>query len=112
MGKRILIVDGALYNRLILRDILVSHGYSVGEASTNEQGLEMYRHSRPDLVALEATTGAARDFRTLDPTSMILMCGSRGQRRLMTQGMTDGAEGIVFRPYSERQVVRAIRRVM
>jgi len=112
MGKKVLIVDTALYNRIMLRAILEGHGYSVVEASTGEKALKMYRRARPDLVALEVATADARDFRNLDPSAMILMCGGHGQRRLVTQGLTDGADGVIFKPYSERQVVRVVRRAI
>ena len=112
MGKKVLIVDTAVYNRMMLRGILEMHGYSVLEASTGERALEMYRGSRPDLVAVEVATADARDFKTLDYTATILMCGGHGQRRQVAQGLTDGANGIIVRPYSERQVIRAVRRAI
>ena len=114
MSRKVLIVDKSLYNRMILKDLLITHGYSVLEASSSDQAVELYKQSRPDLVAVDAAlpdTGGAKTVRGIrleDPTAALLMCGNRGQRQLVMEAMMYGAAGVLVRPFNERQVLRAV----
>ncbi|MDO8588694.1 MAG: response regulator [Armatimonadota bacterium] len=115
MSKKVLILDGSLYSRMVLRDMLISHGYSVIEATTGEEAVEMYERLHPDLVTVDATTPcidcarAVRQIMLTDPEASILMCGGRGQRRMVMEGMSYGAAGVLLKPFNERQVLREIR---
>ena len=53
MTYKILIVDDTAANRLMLRDILVYHGYDVYEAHTGEEGIRLARELNPDLVLMD-----------------------------------------------------------
>jgi two-component system, chemotaxis family, chemotaxis protein CheY len=115
MPRKVLIVDKSLYNRMMLRDILIAHGYTVLEASTGHEAVEMYKSLQPDLVTVDAMMPgmdgpyAVREIRFIDPKAAILMCGTRGQQQFMLEGMSLGAEGVLLKPFNERQVLRAIR---
>ena len=114
MGKKVLIADKSLYNRMVLRDILITHGFSVVEAATSEAAIELFKQSQPDLVTVDATmhnidgTSPIRDIMLMDPHARVMLCGTRGQRRLVVEAMAMGAEGVLLKPFNERQVVRAI----
>ncbi|MDO8681994.1 MAG: response regulator [Armatimonadota bacterium] len=118
MSRKVLIVDKSLYNRMILRDILISHGYSVVEASTGDEAIETYKKTRPDLVTVDIMmpgidgVKAVREIRMIDPKATVLMCGSRGQQRKAMEGMSLGAEGILLKPFVERHVIRSIKQAM
>jgi two-component system, chemotaxis family, chemotaxis protein CheY len=115
MGKKVMVVDNTMYSRIVLRDMLISHGYSVVEAMSEKDALEKYEAIRPDLVTVDVTTpevdgaAAVAHLRDLDPHARVLMCGTRGQRQRVMDGMTRGAEGIILKPFSERQVIRTVR---
>lgn len=53
MAALILIVDDTAANRLMLRDILVYHGYEVVEAETGEEGISLARELNPNLVLMD-----------------------------------------------------------
>lgn len=53
MGKKILVVEDNDKNRVLLRDILLYHGYEVMEASNGEEGIRMAREERPDLILMD-----------------------------------------------------------
>ena len=118
MARKVLIVDRSLYNRMILRDILISHGYSVLEAASGDEAIDMYGRLRPDLVTVDATmpgldgARAIREIRLRDPNAAVLMCGTRGQRRFVLEGMALGASGVLMKPFNDRQVLRVIRESM
>jgi two-component system chemotaxis response regulator CheY len=98
---------------MTLKDMLIPAGYSVVEASNEEEAVAIYERVRPDIVTVDATTpdSAARAVRQImlkDPSASILMCGSRGQRRAVMEGMSVGATGVLLKPFNERQVLREI----
>ena len=115
MGKRVLVVDSSLYNRMMLRDILISHGFSVTEVSSGEEAVEAYDTLRPDLVTIDASAPGIDGARTLrditmkDPHASVMICGTRGQRRSVMEGMSMGAVGVLLKPFNEKQVLREIR---
>ena len=51
--KRILVVEDNEQNRIMLRDILLYHGYEVIEANDGEVGLNMARQQMPALVLMD-----------------------------------------------------------
>lgn len=114
MSRKVLIVDKSLYTRMILRDMLSAHGYTVLEASSGRDAVEMYKSLQPDLVTVDAMMPgmdgvfAVREIRFFDPKAAIFMCGTRGQRQFVMEGMSLGAEGVLLKPFNERQVLRAI----
>jgi two-component system, chemotaxis family, chemotaxis protein CheY len=118
MGKRVLIIDNSLYNRMMLRDILVSHGYSVTEVSSGEEALKIYETLRPDLVAIDTNLpgmdGAQtlREITTRDSNASVLICGTRGQRRAVMEGMSMGASGVLLKPFNEKQILHELRYAM
>ena len=52
-GLRVLIVDDEAGIRGFLRASLEAHGYSVNEASTGEEALQVVPAFRPDLILLD-----------------------------------------------------------
>lgn len=56
MGKKILIVDDAMFMRKMIRKILMEGGYTdVEEAPDGETALELFEPFDPDLVLLDIT---------------------------------------------------------
>jgi DNA-binding NarL/FixJ family response regulator len=50
-----------------------------------------------------------REIAMKDPHASILICGTRGQRRAVMEGMSLGAVGVLLKPFNEKQVLREIR---
>jgi two-component system cell cycle response regulator DivK len=53
MSRTILIVEDNEYNRLLLHDIMVCHGYEVLEAKDGIEGIEIIKAAKPDLVLMD-----------------------------------------------------------
>jgi two-component system cell cycle response regulator len=53
MGARILIVEDTPHNLQLMTYLLESHGHTVVAANTGEQGIELARTARPDLVVMD-----------------------------------------------------------
>ena len=52
-GAVVLVVEDNERNLKLVRDVLVFAGFQVVEARTGEEGVEMARHHRPDLVLMD-----------------------------------------------------------
>lgn len=52
-NKKILLVEDEITLRNVMRDDLVSEGFSVLEAKNGAEGLEVALHSHPDLILLD-----------------------------------------------------------
>jgi two-component system, cell cycle response regulator DivK len=52
-GELILVVEDKETNRKLVRDVLRFRGYEVLEATTAEEGLEMARSRKPDLILMD-----------------------------------------------------------
>jgi two-component system, cell cycle response regulator DivK len=53
MGKRILIVEDEPKNLKLMRDILQRFSYETVEAYDGEQGVEMAKTTKPDLILMD-----------------------------------------------------------
>ncbi|MDI7252011.1 MAG: response regulator, partial [Actinomycetota bacterium] len=54
MAPTVLIVDDALFMRMMIRDILSKDGFEViGEAENGVEAVERYKEMRPDLVTMD-----------------------------------------------------------
>jgi CheY-like chemotaxis protein len=53
MAKRILVVDDAEQNRMLLRDVLEYFGYEVAVAGNGEEGVRLARETLPDLILMD-----------------------------------------------------------
>jgi two-component system, cell cycle response regulator DivK len=72
MNKRVLVVDDNKNNRVLESDILEFAGFTVLEAETAQQGIDLTRSGRPDIIVMDVRlpdmrgTEAARILRLDD----------------------------------------------
>ena len=119
MGKDILIVDDAIFMRMMLKDILVKAGYNVvGEAEDGAKALEKYRELHPDLVFMDITmpnvTGlqAVRNIRAEFPDASVIMCSAMGQQTMVIEAIQAGAKDFIVKPFQTDRVLGAVRRIL
>jgi len=53
MNKRVLVVDDNINNRILESDILEIAGFTVLEAETAQQGIDLARKERPDVIVMD-----------------------------------------------------------
>lgn len=117
-SKRVMIVDPSLYSRMVLSNILVTHGYSVCyQAACGEDALANYKKARPDMVLVEAKMadrdGVAVIMELISkfPGCQAVICAGSGQRSQICAAMSAGAIDFLPKPYSERGVVNTLRKI-
>ena len=118
MGKRILVVDDAMFMRRMLKDILVKHGYEVcGEAANGQEAIDKYIELRPDFVLLDITMPemdgitALKEIKKIDPQAVVVICSAMGQQAMVIDAIQGGAIDFIIKPFQEDRVLESLQRL-
>jgi len=118
VASRILIVDDASFMRMMLRNILTSHGYTiVGEAENGVMAIEAYQRLRPDITLVDLIMPemggieAVKKIIEIDSKAKIIICSAMGQQALVVEAMQAGARDFIIKPFQPTGVVEAIQKV-
>ncbi len=119
MSIRILIIDDIPQTRENLRKLLSLEPDMeiVGMAATGEEGVELTRKLRPDIVLMDinlpgmdgitATGIISREV----PETQVIMISVQGEPAYMRRAMLAGAREFLIKPFSSDELISAIRRV-
>ena len=115
---RILIVDDAMFMRMMLKDILSKNGYEVvGEAANGKEAIDKYIELRPDLVLLDITMPemdgieALKKIKMIEPKAKIIMCSAMGQQGMVVEAIQNGAIDFIVKPFQQNRVLESLRKV-
>lgn len=113
--KRILLVDDAVFMRMILRRIAEDAGYEVvGEASNGKEAIQKYSELKPDLVTMDITMPemngieATKEILNIDKDARIIMVSAMGQHSMVTDAMEAGARDFIVKPFNRDNVMEKI----
>ncbi|MEI6315521.1 MAG: response regulator [Syntrophus sp. (in: bacteria)] len=53
MGHRILVVEDNVQNRMLIKDVLEFYGYEIIEAENGQEGIDMAKKYKPDLILMD-----------------------------------------------------------
>lgn len=116
---RVLVVDDALFARILLKKILSDAGHEVvGEASTGREAIEKYSTLCPDIVTLDIIMPdmdgitALREIKKIDPNAKIIMITSVDSDRKLIECIEAGASGYIVKPFEPSQVLKEVERVL
>ena len=116
--KKILIVDDAVFMRLILKEILEKNEYEViGQAKDGMEAVEKYKLLKPDIVTLDVTMPmmdgieALKQIKAYNKEATVMMISSMGQEAIVKQATDAGAKGFIVKPYDEETIVRAFNKL-
>lgn len=110
----ILVVDDEPQIRRVMRTTLSSNGYTVIEARSGEEALEMLRKERPELVLLDVNMpgiGGLATCREIRDNSdiAIIMLTVRNTERDKVLALDAGADDYVVKPFSMEELLARIR---
>jgi len=116
--KRVLIVDDAAYMRMMVKEILIEHGYEVvGEAENGLDAVEKYQELQPDVVTMDITMpemdgiDAVIKIRSFAPDAVIIMCSAMGQQNLVMKSLEAGARDFVVKPFEPERIIQTLESV-
>jgi two-component system, OmpR family, alkaline phosphatase synthesis response regulator PhoP len=120
MTRRILIVDDEPNIVLSLEFLMKREGFQAEVAADGEAALEAITRSKPDLVVLDVMLPRLDGFEVCrriraDPDSRsvkVLMLTAKGRETEVARGLALGADAYVTKPFSTRDVVAQIRRLL
>lgn len=115
LGKKILIVDDAVFMRIKLKDILEKNGYEVaGEAQNGQEAFDQYQEVKPDLVTMDITMPevdgleALKMIRKADANAKVIMCSAMGQQGMVMDVIRAGAIDFIVKPFDTERVIKAL----
>jgi two-component system chemotaxis response regulator CheY len=119
MGKRIMIVDDAMFMRKLLSDIVTKAGYEVvAEAGNGNEAFQKYKEVKPDLVTMDITMPEVSGIEGLrliisvDPNAKVLMCSAMGQESMVIDSVRSGAKGFIVKPFVPEKVISEISKLI
>jgi two-component system, OmpR family, KDP operon response regulator KdpE len=113
-SQTILIVDDEPQIRRVMLTTLSSHGYSVVEAKSGEEGLDLIRTDHPDLVILDVNLPGisgletCREIRASSDVPIIMLT-VRNSERDKVQALDAGADDYVVKPFGVEELMARIR---
>jgi two-component system, OmpR family, KDP operon response regulator KdpE len=116
-GSRVLIVDDETGIRHFLRVSLEAHGYSVNEASTGEEALQIVPAFRPDLILLDLglpgvggkhVTSCLREW-TQTPIIILSVQADESEK---IAALDAGADDYLTKPFGSGELLARIRATM
>ena len=115
---RVLIVDDAMFMRMMLKDILSKNGYEVvGEAANGREAIDKYIELRPDLVLLDITMPemdgieALKKIKMIEPKAKIIMCSAMGQQNMVIEAIQNGAIDFIVKPFQQNRVLESLEKL-
>jgi len=119
MGKRVLIVDDALFMRNYIGGILKRVGFEVcGEASSAPEAVEKYKELKPDLVTMDIImpqienldgVGAVRKILSFDSQANIIIISAVGEEPVVKEALACGAKSFLIKPFKPDRLIDAVR---
>lgn len=120
MGWRILIVEDNLANRVLLRDLLEYHQYTVLMAANGEEGIRMAASEQPDLILMDIQMPVMNGYAALDalkrnprtqaiPIVAVTSFAMPGDEARLKQA---GADGYISKPIDTRKVPKLIHDIL
>lgn len=116
-GRRILIVDDDRMNLRILGGILKAEGYTLVEAATGEQAMELYAAAPPDLVLLDVMMPGIDGFdacrklreRYGADCAPIIFITAKSDSDDVVEGLAAGGVDYLPKPFQAKEVLARIR---
>lgn len=119
MSKRVMIVDDAVFMRMMLKDILEKNGFEVaGEAANGVEAILEYKNTNPDIVTMDVTMPemdgiqALREIMKFDSSAKIIMCSAMGQQGMVMDAIKSGAKDFIVKPFNGERVINAVTKVL
>jgi twitching motility two-component system response regulator PilH len=116
----ILIIDDSPTDVKVFSNMLEKHGHQVSSAGNAEDGIELARRDRPDLVIMDvilpgmngfqATRTLSRDAQTSDIP--VIIVSTKNMETDKVWGLRQGAKDYLVKPPTERDLITRINQLL
>ena len=110
----VLIVDDAMFMRMMLKDIVTKNGFKVvGEAADGVAGLELFKDLNPDFVLLDINMpnmDGITFLKNIEKTSknQIIMVSAVGHPSYVKDSFQNGADAFVLKPFQADRIISVL----
>ncbi|RMD70799.1 MAG: response regulator [Gammaproteobacteria bacterium] len=112
----ILIVDDSPTDIHVLKTMLERHGYHTITASSGEEGIQVARQSRPDVILMDIVMPGMSGFQAIrqlgqDPETRsipVIVVSTKDMETDKIWAMRQGAKDYLTKPVSEKQLIDTI----
>lgn len=117
MNKTILIIEDEIRIRFLLKDYLLSEGFSVIEAYDGEEGLMAFKNNNVDLILLDIMMPkidgltVLENIRTVSDIPIILLT-AKSQEEDKLYGYDIGADDYITKPFSPKILVAKVKALL
>ena len=118
MRKKVLIADDTTLMREMIRGALPSEEYQiVGEAVSGDQSVELYKHTRPDVMILDINMpkmngiDALTEIIKYDSSANVIMCSDQKYESMIMMSLKKGAKDFVIKPFKSYDVLLAVKKL-
>lgn len=119
MSKKVLVVDDAVFMRMMVKDILEKNGFEVvGEAANGAEAVENYKNLQPDITTMDITMPemdgiqAVKEIKKIDPNAKVIMCSAMGQQAMVMEAIQAGAKDFIVKPFQGDRVLEALNKAL
>jgi len=119
-GHLVLIIDDDAFIRSVIRRTLGSQGMEVLTARDGLEGLDMFNRHHEQLSCVMLDMGMPhirgsdvfQDLREIDTHVPIVFASGHGQTQLYAEDAVIRADGVLLKPFRERQLLNMLQRVI
>ncbi len=116
----ILIIDDSPTERHVFKTMLEKNSHQVSVAEGGEEGLEMARAIKPDLILMDVVMPGIDGFKATrelakDPSTAeipVIMITTKDQETDKVWGMRQGAKDYIVKPAKEKALIERINAVL
>ena len=116
---KILTVDDSAFERKAILNILNKAGYNeVIEAEDGEEGLEIYKKEKPDLVLMDMRLPGMdgleclQELKKINPNVKVIVVSIVTRKETMDEATKLGAKGYIIKPITEDKLIPKIKEVL
>ena len=116
--KKILVVDDAAFMRKLIRETLISGGYTdIIKAGDGAAACEQYEAHHPDLVIMDITMPnvsgieALHTIKEKDADARVIMCSAMGQESMVIEAIKIGALDFIVKPFKPDLLISAVEKI-
>ena len=113
-NANILVVDDEAQIRRVLRSTLSFRGYTISEATSGEEAVELIRKHKPDLILLDVNlpgmsgVETCREIRRSSDTPIIMLTVRNAERDKVV-ALDAGADDYVIKPFGIEELLARVR---
>ncbi len=120
MAKLILVVDDEPKSLKLIRDLLQASGYKTIEAADGEQGVELAKARKPDLILMDIMMPKMDGYTACDAIKKdeatkaipVIMLTSLDYELNKKLGRDMGAAGYITKPFDHQELLGVISRFL